>query len=61
MAKGMHQAKQPVSALLTGPCGHPLHPHAGDRADRAWLASLGGIGRGHVAARAADSCRGELT
>jgi hypothetical protein len=40
MANGMHQAKQPVSALLTGPCGHP---HARDRADRAWLASLGAL------------------
>ena len=43
MANGMHQAKQPVSALLTGPCGHLRAPHAGDRADRACLARLGAL------------------
>ena len=26
MTSGMRQAKQPVSALLAGPYGHPLHP-----------------------------------
>ena len=40
MANGMHQAKQPVSALLTGPYGHPLHPMLVTVPIGAWLASL---------------------
>lgn len=40
MATGMQQAKQPVSALLTGPYGHPLHPMLVTVPIGAWLGSL---------------------
>jgi len=37
---GMRQAKQPVSPLLAGPYGHPLHPLLVTVPIGAWLASL---------------------
>src|SRR5215471_4110965 len=37
---GMRQAKQPVSPLLAGPYGHPLHPMLVTVPIGAWLASL---------------------
>ena len=40
MTSGMQQAKQPVSALLTGPYGHPLHPMLVTVPIGAWAASL---------------------
>ncbi len=40
MNSGMRQAKQPVSALLTGPYGHPLHPLLVTVPIGAWVASL---------------------
>jgi uncharacterized membrane protein len=36
----MRQAKQPVSAALAGPYGHPLHPLLVTVPIGAWLASL---------------------
>lgn len=40
MTSGMQQAKQPVSALLTGPYWHPLHPMLVTVPIGAWVASL---------------------
>ena len=40
MASGMRQAKQPVSALLAGPYGHPYHPMLVTVPIGAWVASL---------------------
>lgn len=40
MSTGMRQAKQPVSAALAGPYGHPLHPLLVTVPIGAWLASL---------------------
>lgn len=40
MAPGMQQAKQPVSALLAGPYGHPYHPMLVTVPIGAWVASL---------------------
>ena len=40
MASGMRQAKQPVSALLAGPYGHPYHPMLVTAPIGAWVASL---------------------
>ena len=40
MSTGMRQAKQPVSPLLAGPYGHPLHPLLVTVPIGAWLASL---------------------
>ena len=40
MATEMQQAKRPVSALLTGPYGHPLHPMLVTVPIGAWLGSL---------------------
>ena len=40
MASGMRQAKQPVSALLAGPYGHPYHPMLVTMPIGAWVASL---------------------
>ena len=40
MNSGMRQAKLPVSALLTGPYGHPLHPLLVTVPIGAWVASL---------------------
>lgn len=40
MAHGMQSAKQPVSALLAGPYGHPYHPMLVTLPIGAWLASL---------------------
>jgi uncharacterized membrane protein len=37
---GMRQAKQPVSALLAGPYGHPYHPMLVTVPIGAWVASL---------------------
>jgi uncharacterized membrane protein len=40
VSAGMRQAKQPVSAALAGPYGHPLHPLLVTVPIGAWLASL---------------------
>ena len=40
MATGMRQAKQPVSALLAGPYGHPYHPMLVTVPIGAWVTSL---------------------
>lgn len=40
MTSGMQQAKRPVSALLAGPYGHPLHPMLVTVPIGAWVASL---------------------
>lgn len=39
MAEDLHQAKQPVSALLAGPYGHPLHPVLVNVPIGAWVAA----------------------
>jgi len=46
----MRQAKQPVSATLAGPHGHPLHPLLVTVPIGAWLASLAAAARGTLAA-----------
>ncbi|WP_435154258.1 DUF2231 domain-containing protein [Amycolatopsis sacchari] len=40
MAHDMEQAKQPVSAALAGPYGHPLHPALVTVPIGAWVSSL---------------------
>jgi len=40
VSAGLRQAKQPVSPLLAGPYGHPLHPLLVTVPIGAWLASL---------------------
>jgi hypothetical protein len=40
VASGTRQAKQPVSALLAGPYGHPSHPMLVTAPIGAWVASL---------------------
>jgi uncharacterized membrane protein len=40
VSAGMRQAKQPVSPLLAGPYGHPLHPLLVTVPIGAWLGSL---------------------
>ena len=40
VSTGMRQAKQPVSPVLAGPYGHPLHPLLVTVPIGAWLASL---------------------
>ena len=41
MVTGMRRAKQPVSALLAGPYGHPFHPMLVTVPIGAWFVSLG--------------------
>ncbi|MGH3623979.1 MAG: DUF2231 domain-containing protein [Sciscionella sp.] len=40
MSEGLRQAKQPVSAALAGPYGHPFHPILVPVPIGAWVASL---------------------
>jgi len=58
MATGLRHAKQPVSALLAGPYGHPYHPMLVTIPIGAWLASLGFDIASHVAHPAGFLTRG---
>lgn len=40
MSSDLHQAKQPVSAMLAGPYGHPFHPILVTVPIGSWMASL---------------------
>ncbi|MEN3536882.1 DUF2231 domain-containing protein [Microbispora sp. ZYX-F-249] len=40
MTGGLHEAKQPVSAMLAGPYGHPFHPMLVALPIGAWVASM---------------------
>jgi uncharacterized membrane protein len=53
MAAGMRRAKQPVSAALAGPYGHPYHPMLVTVPIGAWVISLGFDIASHVASRPA--------
>lgn len=51
MQAGMRQAKEPVSALLAGPYGHPFHPMLVTVPIGAWVISLGFDIASHLVAR----------
>lgn len=51
IATGMRHAKQPMSALLGGPYGHPYHPMLVTIPVGAWVISLGFDVASHVASR----------
>lgn len=53
MASGMRHAKQPASAALAGPYGHPYHPMLVTVPIGAWVISLGFDIASHVASRPA--------
>ena len=53
MATGMRRAKQPASARLAGPYGHPYHPMLVTVPIGAWVISLGFDIASHVASKPA--------
>lgn len=53
MASGMRHAKQPVSAAIAGPYGHPYHPMLVTVPIGAWVISLGFDVASHLASRPA--------
>jgi uncharacterized membrane protein len=55
---GMRRAKQPVSALLAGPYGHPYHPMLVTVPIGAWVISLGFDIASQVASKPAFLARG---
>jgi uncharacterized membrane protein len=60
MASDLQQAKHPVSAVLAGPYGHPLHPILVTVPIGAWVASLVFDLASHVVADPGFLARGSL-
>ncbi|HSL08998.1 MAG TPA: DUF2231 domain-containing protein, partial [Pseudonocardiaceae bacterium] len=60
MTSDLQQAKQPVSAVLAGPYGHPVHPILVTVPIGAWVASLVFDLASHLVADPGFLARGSL-